>query len=603
MNKNLRISSDLFKYLTRLTFLVAFSTISFWSVAQNCSVNAGVPQTICDNEQLFLQGSTSGLEQTGNIPTWSQVSGPSVTIVDPVDLNTEVTNISGGNTYTFRLSSTGDDGTLVIQDVVITVNVISESNAGSDASYCPGSESLSGNSLGTSETGEWTTDNTVGVTINDPTSPTSEITISGNNSGNATLTWTITNSNGCTSSDDVVITNQGGVSPVYAGADQNLDHCFSSTQSTSMSASYGGSGINGQEGVWTTISGPNLPSYSNVNSNSTDVHGLIEGTYVLRWTVAGSCVSGDDEVTIIVPAPTADITEAEIVGGNQIFCDNRTTTVIEGYAPLYINETVEWVQTAGPLGVTIEDSTSSVTEVTGLDGTSTYEFSYTITNDTTGCEDACTITVSYFNDAPTITILDDHIYPNCDATDASIPFTFTGSGSNQYSIISGPVISGVTYPTEWASTGVSPALIEGLDSIGTYNIQFRRYTSVNVSCGTAYDDVQVTTSQSPTASNAGTDQIVDCNVDTTELIGNTPAVGVGTWSQVYGPTTVTLSDIYSPHLVVRDLGNGIYRFRWLITGGSACGSNSDDVRLLVSDNTPTAVDAGDPQSVCTGTPV
>ena len=177
---------------------------------------------------------------------------------------------------------------------------------------------------GTNETGLWTTNNTAGVSIDNSTSPTSTITLAPGNSGNATLTWTIINTNGCTSSDDVIITNRGGVDPIDAGTNQTLDHCYSSTHSTTLAATYGGSGIDGQEGTWTTISGPNLPSYSNVHNNGTNVSGLIEGTYVLRWTVAGSCVSGSDDVTITVPAPSADITEAGIIGGDQLFCDGTT---------------------------------------------------------------------------------------------------------------------------------------------------------------------------------------------------------------------------------------------------------------------------------------
>ena len=280
----------------------------------------------------------------------------------------------------------------------------------------------------------------------------------------------------------------------------------------------------------------------------------------------------------------------------------RLSTVLEGSAPLYINETVTWLQTSGP-PANIVDEHSSVTAVTLLDGSSDYEFSYTISNSVTFCSDAAVVSVGYFNNAPTIDITDDHIYPDCGETTASIPFTYTGSGINQYSIVSGPTIAGITFPTDWASTGSSPALVEGLVSAGTYNIQFRRYTSVNVSCGTAYDNVQVTTSQGPTESNAGTDQILACGIAETDLIGNIPDIGTGTWSQIIGPTTVTLSDIHAPTLGISGLGNGLYCFRWLISGGPSCNPSSDDVHVLVAALDPIAVDAGDPQTVCSGTPV
>ncbi|MCF6237845.1 MAG: hypothetical protein L3J79_03375, partial [Candidatus Marinimicrobia bacterium] len=482
------------------------------------------------------------------------------------------------------------------------MNVISIADAGSDATYCPGDAAfLSANSPGTNETGQWIGSGS-GISIDDPASPTSALTLAGDKSGTASLVWRIENSNGCSSSDTVVITNPGGEMPVNAGVDQTLDSCYSSTHSTSLAASYGGSGIDGQEGTWTAISGPNLPVFGNQNNNTTTVSNLIEGTYIFQWTVSGACVNGSDQVTIIVPGPTADLTEALVIGGDQVFCDGRTSTVLEGSTPLYVNETVEWSQPSGQ-GATIVSPNSPVTSVTGLDGLSSYDFTYVITNSLTGCTDTATVNVSYLTDAPSIDITDDQIFAGCGETFASIDYTFAGSGINQYSIISGPPTNGLTYPTSWASVGPSPMLINGLDSIGTYTIQFRRYTAVNVSCATAYDAVDVIISLAPTPANAGTFQILDCQVTTTDLVGNTPDVGQGTWSQVSGPTLVTLSDIHNPTITISNLANGFYTFQWTISGGSQCDPESDRVTVLVSNIVPTPVSAGPPQTVCFGTPV
>jgi large repetitive protein len=69
--------------------------------AQNCSVNAGVPETICPDEELFLYGNKSGLLSDPVTTVWSQVSGPSATIVTPNELTTQVTNLIPGSTYVF----------------------------------------------------------------------------------------------------------------------------------------------------------------------------------------------------------------------------------------------------------------------------------------------------------------------------------------------------------------------------------------------------------------------------------------------------------------------------------------------------------------------
>jgi len=592
--------------LLKLLLLVLFTSGSFLLQAQNCTVNAGTPQTLCDGDQLFLDGEFAGeVDSPCSVCGWTQVSGPTATIVDPANLDTEVTNIIGGNVYVFRISATCEDGSLVYQDVTITVETITEADAGPDATYCPDATAfLAANAPGTDETGTWTQagDLQSGVSIDDVNSNVSALTFDSGLCGTATLIWTISNTNGCASVDTVLITNRGGVEPVDAGPDQNLDHCFSSTHSTQLDATFGGCGIDGQEGTWTVISGPNIPTFNDVNSDEATVSNLVEGTYVLRWTVEGDCATGVDDITITVPAPTADLSNVEIIGGDQIFCDGRTSTVLEGSSPQFVNETVEWIQLSGP-GCTIVSPNSPVTSVTGLNGSDTYEFQYTISNSVTNCSGSETVTVSYLNDPPTIDITEDQILGDCGATSVSIAYTYTGSGSNQYSIISGPATAGLTYPTDWQSVGASPAAIGGLDSLGTYTIQFRRRTSVNVSCGTAYDVVTIITSHPPSLSNAGTGAILACDVDSTNLAGSNPDVGEGTWSQVGGPSIVTLSDIHAPVLAISNLSNGLYTFRWTISGGPNCDVNSDETTVLVSDEIPIAVDAGPNQTVCAGTSV
>jgi len=51
--------------------------------SQNCSVNSGVPETLCPDEPMFLYGNYSGSYVPGNTVTWSQIEGPLVNIVTP----------------------------------------------------------------------------------------------------------------------------------------------------------------------------------------------------------------------------------------------------------------------------------------------------------------------------------------------------------------------------------------------------------------------------------------------------------------------------------------------------------------------------------------
>lgn len=163
--------------------------------AQNCSVNAGISETICENAPYNLLGSFSGNLQ--NNPVWSQVSGPSVILDDPANLNSPVTGLKGGNVYTFRLTANCTDNSKQFQDVVITVQPITIADAGTDITSCPdssGNIKVSANAPEHSgEIGEWIIlgDNNAGLTINFPNSPTTTLTLPETTTGVTTLQWTV----------------------------------------------------------------------------------------------------------------------------------------------------------------------------------------------------------------------------------------------------------------------------------------------------------------------------------------------------------------------------------------------------------------------------
>ncbi|PKP02032.1 MAG: hypothetical protein CVU14_04110, partial [Bacteroidetes bacterium HGW-Bacteroidetes-9] len=574
--------------------------------AQNCSVNANVNQTICVNEPLMLIGSAAGLFSGAGTTTWSQVGGPSAIIASPNSLITQVTGIIGGYNYTFRLSTTCLDGSLVYDDVRYTVLPVTIATAGPDQMSCPASPAgnLAGNNPGALSTGLWIiVGANNGVTIVDPTSPTSAFNLV-TGQGTTTLRWTITHSNGCDSFDEMVITNLGGDSPVNAGPDQVLGNCYSTTQSTTLTGSFGGNGTGGQDGSWSVVSGPGIPTIANPDNRITVVSGLTEGVYVFRWTVSGPCINGSDDVQITVPAPTADVSTALIPGGNQIWCDGRNSTVLTGSSASYANETVLWQQTAGPAGATIVSPNNPVTNVTGLDGTSTYTFRYTIINNLTACSSSATTTVS-FAVAPFINIVPTQLFPSCGSSTASIPYTAGGSGVTLWSIQSGPADNPnyPTYPTGYFDATGSPLLIEGLSIPGTYEISVRRYSTIGISCETTFDNITVIISQPPSQSNAGTRQVLACNVFQTALTGNVPYVGTGRWTQINGPSIATIVDPNLNTTEITNLINGLYRFRWTISGGPACAVSQNNVTVLVASNIPTQAIAGPDQNVCVGTPV
>ncbi len=573
------------------------------ATAQNCTLNANVDQVICANEVLTLAGSKGGLFQGTGVSTWSQISGPSAIIVSPNSLITTVTGIQSNSTYKFRLSTECQDGSLVYDDVVVTVKPVTFANAGADQGpMCPGNGTLLANVAGANETGSWSIvgNNDAGISINNPNSINTGFTAAADDAGTSTLRWTITNANGCVAYDDMTITNLGAHLIVNAGPDQVLGNCFSLSTTTTLAATFGGNNIAGQTGLWTVISGPNIPTITSPTRRNSTVTNLIQGVYILRWTVTGPCSNGFDEVKISVPAPVGSATSATITPGNDVYCDGRTSMVFTGTYPLYNNEVVSWTQTAGP-PATIVSPNSPTTSISGLDATSNYTFRYTISNPVTGCSSTTTSSIVYAT-APSLAITTPSpLIAPCNSNSATISFTQAGTGPVEYSIVSAPAgFPGV--PTAYAPLGASPATISGLTLNGTYVIQLRK-SAFGSGCADVFQSITVITSVTPSNSNGGTKQLLGCNITSTALVGNVPAIGTGSWSQVSGPNAAVIASPNNPGTNISGLVNGLYRFRWKISGGPACPTRQNDAQVVVSSVAPTTANAGPDQTVCFNTPV
>ncbi|MBK9329011.1 MAG: gliding motility-associated C-terminal domain-containing protein [Sphingobacteriales bacterium] len=570
--------------------------------SQNCSINAGLGNTICQNDSMTLNGTRSGLFASGAVVNWSQVSGPSVIIHSPNTLITAVSGYGSGD-YVFRLSIKCRDGYIAEDFVTITVLPLTTPNAGQDTVFCPNATStLYANlPLHAGEIGKWTFvgSNAAGISIAEIHNPRSPISINPNNAGTSILRWTITTVNGCTSSDDVSITNFGGVAPVFAGDDQILGNCFSASSCANLLASNGGRGLGGQNGTWTFVSGPSVPAITQPNSPGTRVCDLVEGTYVFRYTVTGPCVSGYDEVHIVVPPPgqASTVANSNSFSTETKYCGLVNSITLRGNAPLYAGETVRWTQTAGsPLTIATPDNPSTL--VTGITEYGTYCFNYKIQNTSSGCSSNNLVCYSFFEQG-SVNGGPDQILP-CDVTSTIIPATTTGAGTLNYRIISGPSGAFSSYPTGYGLFND----INGLKLPGTYRVEVNY--SFGMGCPAVSDFVDVTVSRTPTGTNAGTDLYFACSSPTAQLAGNNPVLtglGNGRWSQVAGPVSSTIVSPVNYITDIRGLIPGEYTFRWTVRGGNNCPSNSDDVKVFIPDTLITNANAGADNTVCYNSPI
>ncbi|MEI8086986.1 MAG: hypothetical protein WCG93_12300 [Paludibacter sp.] len=587
-----------------LIMLVLLSRFTYSATTANCSINAGVDQTICLGTAT-LTGDYSGTFPAVKVTTWSQISGPSATITTPSALVTTVTGLLGGNSYKFRLSSTCEDGSATYNEVNVNVSVFPTTFAGNDTTLCTGTivNALKATALKTGETGAWSVISGSGLAISSPTNRISNVVISSgsSNTGPSVLRWTVTNTaTSCTAYDELTITKNTTATPISAGnTPVTVSGCYNSTTSYTLSGSYANGGTNG---TWSVVSGPNMPTFGSVNTHNTAVSNLIPGTYILKWTVTGGCTTGSATVQLNVSAAVGSVSASSaLISGNPTmpYCTAPSEIVLLGSAYNADLETVTWTKLSGNAGCTITSPNSRNTTITGFDGVTTCTFSYKITNilNPTCLTTSSTASVS-FEAGQTLAISTAKPFvTDCGASTALINITQTGATTPQWSVISGPV--GYT-PTAYANISANAFTVTGLTLAGTYLVRVKKVVG---NCTTLFDEINVVVSKSPTASNAGSDLILACNSTTGELIGNTPAIGTGRWTQVSGPSTATIAAPTTPRCGISGLTNGTYQFRWTITSGPKCPTTQDDVLVRIASTTPTTANAGIDQTICNTTPL
>src|SRR3954470_5282380 len=98
--------------------------------------------------------------------------------------------------------------------------------------------------------------------------------------------------------------------------------------------------------------------------------------------------------------------------------------------------------------------------------------------------------------------------------------------------------------------------------------------------------------------NAGSDQNF-CETSSTTLTGNVIPQGKGTWTQVSGPNTASITTPTTSNTTVTGLIGGTYTFRWTLICGTK--SKSDDVVVTVKPKPVASATFSTP--VCSGSPL
>ncbi|WP_217607053.1 gliding motility-associated C-terminal domain-containing protein [Chitinophaga sp. GbtcB8] len=396
------------------------------------------------------------------------------------------------------------------------------------------------------------------------TSPTSTIAVVPGDS--IILRWTIANGTCPPSTSDVTLVSYKTPTVAAAGPNQKLCNVTSFTLAANTPAA--GAGY----GYWTTIYGGKAPA--NLTSPTSTIAVAPGDSIILRWTIAnGNCPPSTSDVTLVSYAqPTI-----AAAGADQKLC-NVTSFTLAGNTPT-VGKGV-WTKIYGnPVIANPNSPTSTITVAAG----DSVILRWTISNGNCPPSTDDVTLVSYKTAAPALAGPDQKM---CNVTSftlaANTPSVPTAKG--RWSIIYGtPVIANLTSPT------TTITVVPG-DSV------ILRWTITNGTCPATSDDVVLVSYRQPTIAAAGADQKL-CNVTSFTLAGNTPTVGTGRWTVIYG--TATIAAPTSPTSTVTVAAGDSVILRWTISNG-VCPATSDDV-VLVNYRTPAMANAGPDQDMCSNT--
>lgn len=557
------------------------------------TANAGSNQVITlPVNTVTLNG--SGNDSDGTIASylWTKVSGPSsFNIVNPNSAKTDVNGLVSG-IYQFQLTVTDDKGATGTAFVQVTVNVapnkIPTANAGADQTITLPLDSVylkgSGNdSDGTIVSYKWTKINGPSsfIIINSASSGTG---VTGLVQGVYEFELTVTDDKGATATDNVKITvnaAQNQTPQANAGPDMTI-----TLPTSQVSLKGSGTDPDGQvvSYLWSKISGPSSFTIVSPSNPATDVTGLVQGVYTFQLKVTddkGASSTDIMKVTVQAAPNNAPVANA---GPDQTITLPVNTISLVGSGSDSDGSIVsyQWIKTSGPNTFNIVNSTSPVTDVTGLvEGI--YQFQLTI-KDNLGATatDIVQITVKaapnkapVANAGPDITI--------------SMPVnsvSLSGSGSDadgkivsyQWIKISGPSSYNIVNPA-------SPKTdVTGLVA-GVYQFQLKVTDDKGA---TGADNVNVTVNASSNdlpVANAGPDRSVILPADNIILDGSSSDAG-GTitkylWSQVSGPSSAAISSPGNSSTQVSNLVAGTYLFEFAVTDNrGAIGKDTMQLTVL-----------------------
>jgi uncharacterized protein YggE len=546
-------------------------TLTTTNTLTACSANDQVLVTVnplpianAGMDKSFCSGSTAGIGSaltSGYTYLWSPTSGlSSSTVANP---NLTLTNSTGSPTTASYIVTTTKTGCISRDTVVITVNPLALSDAGSDQTFCSGSSATLGTSANIDYTYSWSPVTGLGSsTVSDPT-----VTRTNGTTSPVTYTYTVTTTNTlttCVKTDQVIVT----VSPlptVNAGLDKPL--C------SGASITIGAAPTSGYSYSWSPSTDLSSANASNPTVTSTNITSSpVTYTYTLVTTNTLTTCSATDQVAITVnPLPISD------AGVDKSLCSavgtSIGTTTTSGY-------TYSWSPSIGLSSVAMANPTVTLTNST----TNPITASYVVRTTKTGCLSTDTIILT-INPLPVSDAGLDKAF--CSGTSVGI-----GSPANIDYTYSWSPVTGLS-----SSVQSDPTIARTNVAANPVSYTYTLITTNTLTTCSGTDQVVVTVNPLPLA-NAGLDLSLCSGTMGTIGTSTTIAGCVYSWAPAIGLASTTTPN--SPITLTNTLTTSVPSTYTLTVTRTATGCLTIDSMVVTLRPMQTA-DAGLNQSICTGT--
>jgi len=383
--------------------------------------DAGVDQTVDEGDLVTLTGlGSSDVNGDALTYTWTQASGPSVTLSDPNAAQPTFTAPEGlvNTTVTFSLVANDGSSDSVADSVTITIQADNDgpnADAGNDLVVDEGDRvsldaGASSDPEGQTLSYTWTQLSGPTVTLDDANSARPGFRAPEGVS-NTTVQFQLTVSDGTNVSVDTVdvtIRADDDAPTADAGTARIVSEGSVATLDGTSSSDPEGQGLTY---TWVQVAGPTvtLDDPTSATPSFTAPEALSNTAVQFELTVSDGTNSSTDTVTNIInannDAPTADAGTTSVVEEGRVVVLNGSGTDPEGEGLTY-----SWRQVSGP-PVTLEDSDSAVTRFRAPESlrNTAVQFELTVSDGVNRSTDTVTFGIRADDDAPSIDAGDNRV--------------------------------------------------------------------------------------------------------------------------------------------------------------------------------------------------